>query len=378
MGGVAKANAALLKAVLEPREPGALEQIATACAAGADPDGITPETSTSRGFVHGGSSLLTHSVREEASFAVKALLAAGADPNLTDENGWTPWMASSLIDESKQRKIREALTEAGATPNGEHVGALARALFAGDLSAAQELVESPDDLRVLATFRVDLLGRALSDRNDGVARFLLEGGMPGTSTHLSNAIRNEYMAGVDLLLKNGVVPDEDGETDLMTAAGLGSLPIVERLVDAGANVNRYAHDDPMWTASHYAAANGHDDVAAWLIERMDADVLQQQAALKESRKGPFSQLYDHATGGEGVTTDDIVAALTRWNDANGLALGDVADDSLTVTFHSLPARGDALYAELLALCPDLSDTAESPDELHDVLAADPELTLWWD
>ena len=193
MGKVAKANQTLLKAVLEPRKPGALEQIATACEAGADPNGITPETSTSRGFVHGGSTLLTHSVREEATFAVKALLKAGADPNLTDQNGWTPWMASSLIDDAKQRKIREALTEAGATPSGEHVGALVRALFAGDLATAEGLVQSPDDLRVLTTFRVDLLGRALADRNDSVARFLLEGGMPGTSTHLTNAIRNDYL-----------------------------------------------------------------------------------------------------------------------------------------------------------------------------------------
>ena len=378
MGKVAKANQTLLKAVLEPRKPGALEQIATACESGADPNGITPETSTSRGFVHGGSTLLTHSVREEATFAVKALLKAGADPNLTDENGWTPWMASSLIDESKQRKIREALTEAGATPSGEHIGALARALFAGDLATAEGLVQSPDDLRVLPTFRVDLLGRALADRNDSVARFLLEGGMPGTSTHLTNAIRNNYLEGVDLLLDSGVAPDEDGETDLMTAAGLGFLPIVERLVDAGADVNRYAHDDPMRTASHYAAANGHDDVAEWLIERMEATLLERQAATREARKGPFSKLYDQATSGEGVTTDDIVAALTRWNEAHGVKLGAVAADSLNVTFKSLPSRGDSLYADILELCPDLSETANSPDELHDVLQANNKLTMWWD
>ena len=375
MGKIARANKSLLKAVLEPRKPGALEQIATACEAGADPNGITPETSTSRGFVHGGSTLLTHSVREEAFFAVKALLAAGADPNLTDENGWTPWMASSLIDESKQRKIRDALTEAGAAPNGEHIGALGRALFAGDLAAAQELVESPGDLRVLATFRVDLLGRALSDRNVPVARFLLEGGMPGTSTHLTNAIRNNHLEGVDLLLESGVAPDEKGETDLMTAAGLGSQPIVERLVAAGADVNRHAFDDPMWTASHYAAANGHAGVAAWLVERMDEQVLQRQAAIKESRKGPFSKLYDQGTGGDGVSTDDIVAALTRWDEKHGLTLEDATDCDLTITFATLPPKDDALYREILSICPDLTDSVE---ELADDLSSDRTLSLWWD
>ena len=186
------------------------------------------------------------------------------------------------------------------------------------------------------------------------------------------------MSALDLLLDSGVPPDEDGETDLMTAAGLGFLPIVERLVKAGADVNRYAHDDPMWTASRYAAANGHDAVAAWLIKRMDADLLERQAATREARKGPFSKLCDQATSGEGVTTDDIVAALTRWNDAHGVKLGSVANDSLTITFTSLPDRSDALYEEVLVLCPDLTDTAESPDALHDLLAADPKLTLWWD
>lgn len=86
----------LLNAVLEPRKPGALQTIESACAAGADPDGICPEGSTPQGHVPPGRTLLTHAVTEGSSKAVQKLLECGADPNLKDQNGWTTWMASTL------------------------------------------------------------------------------------------------------------------------------------------------------------------------------------------------------------------------------------------------------------------------------------------
>lgn len=377
MGKKRQADRALLKAVLEPRAPAALRQIAESCAAGADPNGITPDTSTSRGHVRSGSTFLTHSVHEEASLAVEALLAAGADPNLADENGWTPWMASSLIDESKQRKIRAALTEAGAEPHGEHIGALACALFAGDLATAQSLLQTSDDLRALSTFRVDLIARAAADQNTAMLAFLLEGGMPPNSTHLANAIRNRYVDGVELLLAHGLPPETEteAETPLMDAAAAGSLEIVERLVTAGADVNRLGHGDPMWTPSFYAEAAGHEEVASWLVERMDEALLERQSAIRESRKGPFSVLFDKATYGEGVTTEELVAALTRWDAAHGLTLDDATSTELTITFKAIPKKGDDLYADVLSVCPDLADTA---DELFAHLDADKTLSFWWD
>ena len=101
-----RADKTLLQAVIEPRKQGALKRIDDACAAGANPNASCPECSTSTGFVPGGSTLLTHSVREGASLVVEKLLGCGADANLQDENGWTPWMASTLLEGRKRDRVQ--------------------------------------------------------------------------------------------------------------------------------------------------------------------------------------------------------------------------------------------------------------------------------
>ncbi|MGR3277297.1 ankyrin repeat domain-containing protein [Acaryochloris marina NIES-2412] len=99
--------------------------------------------------------------------------------------------------------------------------------------------------------------------------------MPVTSTHLLNAIRRNSLSSVDLLLRYGLPPEHPAEDDtpLMTAAGMGNLEIVQRLVDAGADVNRCDHDDSQITAAWYAENAGNTEVAAWLTERMSMESL---------------------------------------------------------------------------------------------------------
>ena len=265
------ADQELLRAVLEPRKEGALEQITKSCAAGADPNGICPEGSTSRGYVRAGSTLLTHAIHEGSFRAVDKLLDCGADPNLKDQNGWTPWMASTLVDESPRSKIQASLIRFGARTDGEHIGQLARAIFNGDVDQALKLLKSDRDFEVLSSFRVDLVGCQIANNNARMLELLLEGKMPATSTHLINAIRRNSLSSVDLLLRYGLppeCPDED-DTPLMTAAGMGNLEIVQRLVEAGADVNRCDHDDSQITAAWYAENAGNTEVAEWLNERMN-------------------------------------------------------------------------------------------------------------
>lgn len=53
-----------------------------------------------------------------------------------------------------------------------------------------------------------------------------------------------------------------GETALMLAAMGGSLPVVTRLVELGAEINRAG-----WSALHYAASAGKDEVIRFLADR---------------------------------------------------------------------------------------------------------------
>ncbi len=372
-----KADKELLRAVLEPRKPGALQKIADACAAGADPNGICPECSTSAGPVRAGSTLLTHSVHEWASNAVKKLLECGADPNLADENGWTPWMASTLVDESKQSRIQEALVEYGATRSGEHIGPLARAIAGGNVAEATALMESDADLGILATFRVDLVGHQIRNNNAAMLELLLTRNMKPNSTHLLNAIRSDNFAAVDLLLGGGLAPErpEGVETPLMTAAAMGNLEIVKRLVEAGADPNRSASDDGEWTASFYANQAGKTEVANWLAARMSEETLESQEQLSATRDPKYQRLYEQATASETLSTDDIVAVLSRWDDRYGITVKEASGDSVTLEFASLPEKLVEIAREMVDLCPDIED-----DE-HEVLVElkrNKRLFLWWD
>jgi len=371
------ADKELLGAVLEPRQPGALQKIADACSAGADPNAFCPEGSTSRGPVRAGSTLLTYSIDEWNSNAVKKLLECGADPNLVDENGWTPWMASTLVDESKRRKVQEALTQYGADKSGDHIGPLVLAIANGDVDQAESLIESDKDLEVLSTFRVDLVGHQIRNSNAPMLELLLKRNMTPNSTNLTNAIRGKNLAAVDLLLRYGQAPErpDQDETPLMTAAAMGELKIVQRLVEAGADVNRSADDDGEWTASFYARQAGKTDIADWLAARMDGDALEKQDQLDATRDPKYKFLYEKATASESLSTDDIVEVLARWDKAHGIAVDDANVDSLAISFSSIPEELEDFFQEVLKLCP---DAAESERELLKELEKNRKLFLWWD
>ncbi|MGI9271443.1 MAG: ankyrin repeat domain-containing protein [Woeseiaceae bacterium] len=367
----------LLRAVLEPRKQGALKQIADACAAGADPNRICPETSTSNGYVRGGSTLLTQAISDWSSKAVAKLLECGADPNLVDRNGWTPWMASTLVDESKRDRIQKSLTEYGASTDGEHIGRLARAIADGDVDQATKLTETDQDLQVLSSFRVDLVGHQISTDNPKMLEFLLQRGMTPSSTNRTNAVRFSKFEAVDVLLRYGMAPEdpEGNETPLMTAAALGDIKVVQRLVEAGADVNRSADGNSEWTASFYARKAGHTEVAEWLTARMNEELLSEQDQAMAGRNPKYRSLYEHATASEEMSTDEIVASLTQWDEKYGVTVLDAEDDRVVFSLSSLPENIDAFLDEVIAICPDAS---EHKGALQEELKKNRAVGLWWD
>lgn len=372
-----EADKALLSAVLEPKENGALQQIAASCAAGADPNGICPEGSTSTGYVRPGSTLLTHAIHEWSSRVVQKLLECGADPNLEDQNGWTPWMASTLVDESEIDRIQEFLLQFGASRDGEHIGQLVRFVFAGDVEQATKLTKSDRDMKALSNFRVDLVGCQIASHNVQMLEFLLERNMLPTSTHLLNAIRAKNLPGVDLLLRYGLPPErsDEAETPLMTAAAMGELKIVQRLVEAGANVNRSDRGNIEWTASFFAKRAGKKEVASWLTRHMNEESLEKLDQIMEARDPKFRVLYEHATAGEELSTDEIVEVLKRWDEQYGVEVKDASADGLRMVFSSLPSDFDRLYSEIVDICPGVS---ENKSALKKDMAKRRSLFLWWD
>lgn len=377
MGAAGTADEDLLQAVLEPRKPGALQKIADACEAGADPNAVCPAMDCMTARMREGTTLLTHAIDAWESKAVRKLLECGADPNRADRHGWTPWMVSTLVDESKRRKIQDSLSEFGADKKGEHIGDLARAIFDGDTGKAASLIQSDQDLEILKTFRVDLLGHQVTTGNTSMLQMLVERGMTPSTTNLLNTVRQRNLEALDVLLRHGMPPErpDENETPLMTAASIGDLAIVERLVEAGADVNRCSDEEGEWTPSFYARQAGHTEVADWLAARMDPAVVQRHEAMRDKRNAKFALLYERATAGEGLSTKDLVAVLSRWDGQFGVTVEDAAPDRVAVRLTKTPGNLEEFVQEVLDLCPDAIDFEA---ELRKEMAENRKLVLWWD
>jgi ankyrin repeat protein len=371
------ADQQLLEAVLAPRRPQALRRIIEACVAGADPNGRIPRGCDAGRSVCVGSTLLTQAIQDAASRAVETLLEQGADASLADDNGWTPWMASTLADASKRGRIQALLADHGASRAGEHIGELARAIMDGDPARAAANLGSRNDLRILAAFRVDLLRHQILNANAEMLEWLLAQGMPRDGTHLISAVRGEHLDAVDRLLRHGLAAEQPGdeETALMLAAGMGALAIVQRLVEAGADVNRFAHGNSEWTAAFRARAAGHTDVADWLTRRMDPLLLERQRRIIAARNPKFQALYEQATTGADGSTDALVLILEQWDQRYGVEICAASARTLALKLATVPKEMDAFLAELVDLCP---DAAESRAALRRAVQQGRVLDLWWD
>lgn len=122
------------------------------------------------------------------------------------------------------------------------------------------------------------------------------------------ALRDDSMRAFTLLLAHPAIrvdqPAANGNTALMMAAFKGQRQAVVDLIARGAAVNRAG-----WTPLHYAAAGGHADIAALLLDRqadidarsptgttplmMAAQEGQQAVVRLLLRRGADTSLLDH-------------------------------------------------------------------------------------
>jgi ankyrin repeat protein len=272
-----------------------------------DEDRLRKVLRAHRGLVNergsNGHSLLNLAVSIGDPALVRVLLAAGADPNLPGDRGFTPLHGAAC----GKREIAALLLEAGASPAATAYGdggtPLVMALFWGCLDTADQsefadfLAEhgiTPLNLRVAAGLgRLDLLRAFL--RPDG--SLTPEAGAhrdfyrPHYGFHpsrlsddpqeildeaLTYAARSGRTEACAWLLQHGA--DINGEpyngTALHWASGSGRVPLVRWLVGQGADLNRRARFGGVSgvTPLHVASAwNGRFEVVKALVE-LGADV----------------------------------------------------------------------------------------------------------
>lgn len=200
-----------------------------------------------------GQTALYHACEKGSYKKAKALLVAGANPNI--ESRWLGSFPLLLAVENGNKRLVRLLVRYRASPNYRpgYIGASGTAFW-------QSLFSS-SDLRIPKFFIEH--GANVNDIN----RF--------DKTCLLHDLEDEDINVALLLLRNGCRPnvrDEQGWTPLHDAAKGGHALIVEALLQHGAEVNAQKPDG--WTALHLAAFNNRPEVIAVLLRYGADDTLR--------------------------------------------------------------------------------------------------------
>lgn len=142
----------------------------------------------------------------------------------------------------------------------------------------------------------EILVAARDNRADTVIDLVDRGMDPNTSdrsgtTLLMYGSRNGNQRLVEFLLTkraNVLKENKYGDTAIALAALNGHLPIVSRLVTAGANIAGRG-----WNALHYAAFNGHVEIVRFLVTKhapLDAPAPNRQTALMLAAKNGHKEV----------------------------------------------------------------------------------------
>ncbi|NWV28741.1 PP16A phosphatase, partial [Origma solitaria] len=130
------------------------------------------------------------------------------------------------------------------------------------------------------------------------------------SVRLLEAAARHDAEEVRQFLESGISPDlcnEDGLTALHQCCIDDSIPVVQLLLDSGADVN--ARDTELWTPLHAAATCGHLGLVRLLIQR-GADLL----AVNSDGNMPYDLCEDEAT------LDCLESAMAERGEALGVAV----------------------------------------------------------
>ncbi len=293
---------------------------------------------------------LLESVKHVQVEAVRVLLAAGADPNLPDENGVLPLDFAAL---SNRPDIARLLLEGGALVNATVGGstALDFAVARGNVETARVLIEQGADVRrVFPSGRTPLHIAVANGHLSTVELLIDRGAEPNTKdlngvSPLDEAVRRNIPEVAAVLLDAGAKPspgmlravlkanraevarallahtseslgplladalsrrqpqiiavllqagadvngrDASGFTPLHDAALAGNLATVRVLLENGADVNAGARDSGA-TPLYMAATMGREEVVSLLLEK-GADPNKGPSPAKAAQKGGFDRI----------------------------------------------------------------------------------------
>ena len=280
---------------------------------------------------------LIYATKAGRASTVDALLAAGADPDDTEGDGWSAQLFAVF---AKQVEIISSLADAGANPfieNTNGVNAIALASERGDSDIVSILQAA--------------LPRFEKRRNDHHEKAAL-------AERLVEAARNGDEAEMRALIDMGVDvfgTNDQGWTALTFAAGAGSVANVKMLLKAHSNPN-YAEIDG-WTPLMFAAYRGHAEVCDVLLTagasattRSMAGVTAVGAAkLNPDNHGMFvKRIADHALF-ESMKLGDAEIAVEAIDNGGDVHITNTMGWSPLILFVSY-RMGDAVN-RLINYCP---------------------------
>ncbi|HXK20019.1 MAG TPA: ankyrin repeat domain-containing protein, partial [Polyangiaceae bacterium] len=250
------------------------EAVKALLAAGANPNLTLPPF---------GDTLLALCAAQGAPEVVSALLEAGAN-DTPNQCGFTAWMRAHWEGHSE---VATALKDVGSKMVKLPQRALHRAVEEGSVAAVRACLKKRAPIDGVDSYGRTPFMRALANGHLEIGEVLAEAGAdlavvaPDAVSALTYAAAGGHVSWVSRLLEQGLSANESqaGSNALLAAARAGALEVVQMLLDAGAAVD--SRDEYGQTPLFLAASRDHAPLVELLIARR-ADVNHPNASGKSS------------------------------------------------------------------------------------------------